>query len=74
MARWLTGVFAVMALAVFAPANAAEVALTFDDLPVHGIPTPGASRADIARAIVAALQAAHAPPVYGFVNARGLVQ
>jgi peptidoglycan/xylan/chitin deacetylase (PgdA/CDA1 family) len=32
------------------------------------------SRADIAKSIIATLRAAHAPPVYGFVNARGLAQ
>jgi peptidoglycan/xylan/chitin deacetylase (PgdA/CDA1 family) len=49
-----------------------EVALTFDDLPVHG-PLPGTlARVDIAASIIAALQAAHAPPIYGFVNAKHL--
>ena len=49
-----------------------KVALTFDDLPVHG-PLPfGLSRADVARSILAALQAHRAPPTYGFVNAKGL--
>jgi type 1 glutamine amidotransferase/peptidoglycan/xylan/chitin deacetylase (PgdA/CDA1 family) len=49
-----------------------KLALTFDDLPVHG-PLPfGMSRADVARSILAALQAKKAPPTYGFVNAKGL--
>ena len=49
-----------------------KVALTFDDLPVHG-PLPfGMSRADVAKSILAALQAKKAPPTYGFVNAKGL--
>ena len=56
-----------------APAGApAKVALTFDDLPVHGPLPPGLTRRDIARSILAALQAHHAPPTYGFVNAKGL--
>jgi peptidoglycan/xylan/chitin deacetylase (PgdA/CDA1 family) len=48
------------------------VALTFDDLPVHAALPPGLSRSDVARSILAALQAHHAPPTYGFVNAKGL--
>jgi peptidoglycan/xylan/chitin deacetylase (PgdA/CDA1 family) len=49
-----------------------EVALTFDDLPAHGDLPPGLGRAGIARKVVAALRAAHAPAVYGFVNAKEL--
>jgi hypothetical protein len=51
-----------------------EVALTFDDLPVHGPLPAGMTRLDIANSVIRALQAAHAPPSYGFVNARGLAQ
>jgi (4-O-methyl)-D-glucuronate---lignin esterase len=49
-----------------------RVALTFDDLPVHGALPPGMSRADVARSILAALTAKKAPPTYGFINAKGL--
>jgi peptidoglycan/xylan/chitin deacetylase (PgdA/CDA1 family) len=49
-----------------------EVALTFDDLPVHGPLPNGMTRVDIAKGIISALHAAHAPPIYGFVNAKGL--
>jgi peptidoglycan-N-acetylglucosamine deacetylase len=49
-----------------------RVALTFDDLPVHGALPPATTRADIARSIVATLQATKAPPTYGFLNAKGL--
>jgi peptidoglycan/xylan/chitin deacetylase (PgdA/CDA1 family) len=55
-----------------APADQATVALTFDDLPSHSALPPGMSRSEIARSILAALQAHHAPPTYGFVNAKGL--
>jgi peptidoglycan/xylan/chitin deacetylase (PgdA/CDA1 family) len=56
-----------------APVGAHQrVALTFDDLPVHAALPPGMSRGDVARSILAALQAHHAPPSYGFVNANGL--
>jgi len=51
-----------------------EVALTFDDLPVHGPLPAGMTRVDVANCIIRALQAAHAPPTYGFVNAKGLQQ
>jgi len=47
-----------------------QVALTFDDLPAHGPLPSGLSRVDIANSIIHALQAAHAPPTYGFVNAK----
>jgi peptidoglycan-N-acetylglucosamine deacetylase len=60
-----------------APAGVAppsEIALTFDDLPAHGPLPPQVSRADVARAIVLALKHAHAPPVYGFVNAIALTR
>ena len=49
-----------------------QIALTFDDLPVHGPTPPGLSRVDIANSIIHTLQSAHAPPTYGFVNAKGL--
>jgi peptidoglycan/xylan/chitin deacetylase (PgdA/CDA1 family) len=45
-----------------------SVALTFDDLPVHGPLPPGLSRIDIARSILSALQVHEAPPTYGFIN------
>lgn len=46
-----------------------ELAVTFDDLPVHGPLPPGQTRVGIAQQIVRALKAAHVPPTYGFVNA-----
>jgi peptidoglycan/xylan/chitin deacetylase (PgdA/CDA1 family) len=54
--------------------RSAEVALTFDDLPVHGPLPQGLTRVDIAKSIIQALQAAGAPPIYGFVNAKSLVE
>jgi peptidoglycan/xylan/chitin deacetylase (PgdA/CDA1 family) len=53
-----------------APAATLLVALTFDDLPAHGPLPPGLTRMDVARNIIHALQAAHSPPVYGFVNTK----
>jgi len=55
-----------------APATPHEVALTFDDLPVHGPLPTGMTRLDVANSIIRSLEAAHAPGVYGFVNAEGL--
>src|SRR5262249_12379193 len=49
-----------------------KVALTFDDLPVHAALPAGLTRSDVARSILAALAAHHAPPTYGFVNAKAL--
>ncbi len=47
-----------------------QVALTFDDLPAMGPLPNGTTRLEIAKNIISALRAAHAPLVYGFVNAR----
>jgi len=49
-----------------------QLALTFDDLPVHGPMAPGMTRAGITSGIVQALKSAHAPEVYGFINAIGM--
>jgi peptidoglycan/xylan/chitin deacetylase (PgdA/CDA1 family) len=49
-----------------------EVALTFDDLPSHGPLPSRLTRVDIAQSIIQALQAGHAPPTYGFINAKKL--
>jgi len=54
------------------PPAKTKLALTFDDLPVHGPLPPGTTRADVARSIVATLRSAKAPPTYGFVNAKGI--
>ncbi len=44
------------------------VAITFDDLPVHGALPPGETRLAIVTRIIGALRSAGAPPVYGFIN------
>ena len=53
-------------------ALAQEVAVTVDDLPSHGALPSGMTRSDIARSILKSLKDAHAPKVYGFVNAKKL--
>ena len=57
---------------VAACAHAQQVALTFDDLPAAGTLPPGATRDSIANDVIRALQAAKAPPVWGFLNAQKL--
>jgi peptidoglycan-N-acetylglucosamine deacetylase len=51
---------------------AQKVAITFDDLPLNGDLPPGVTRAQIARDTLAILNARHAPPAYGFINAKKL--
>lgn len=45
-----------------------EIAITFDDLPVHGPLPAGETRLGIAEKMIAALKAAGLKEVYGFVN------
>jgi peptidoglycan/xylan/chitin deacetylase (PgdA/CDA1 family) len=54
------------------PAASASIALTFDDLPVHGPLPPGLTRVQVARSIVESLTRHGVPQAYGFVNARPL--
>lgn len=48
--------------------HAQQIAITFDDLPSHGPLPPGETRQQVAAQILKALQKAHLPPVYGFIN------
>lgn len=48
-----------------------EVAITFDDLPVHGVLPVGISRVQIAQQVVDALKEGGIPPTYGLVNGVG---
>lgn len=67
--------FACIGILLLASAALAQqVAITIDDLPSHGALPPGMTRADVARSILKALKDAHAPKVYGFVNAKKLEQ
>jgi peptidoglycan/xylan/chitin deacetylase (PgdA/CDA1 family) len=54
------------------PSSVQQVALTFDDLPAHGGLPAESGRTKILGDIIAALQNAGAPTVYGFMNARGI--
>ena len=66
--------FVMLLVALPAIAAAQELALTFDDLPSHGLLPPGMTRLDVAKSIIATLKAANAPQVYGFINAVKLEQ
>ena len=65
--RFLLAFPAVLLLA--SVLSAQEVALTFDDLPRSGELPPNTTRVDIVKTIAKILVEAHAPRVYGFVNA-----
>jgi peptidoglycan/xylan/chitin deacetylase (PgdA/CDA1 family) len=45
-----------------------QMAVTFDDLPVHGALPAGMTRLEIAQSILATLKRQRLPAVYGFVN------
>ena len=45
-----------------------QMAVTFDDLPVHGAMPPGMTRLEIAQSILKTLKREKLPPVFGFVN------
>jgi peptidoglycan/xylan/chitin deacetylase (PgdA/CDA1 family) len=49
-------------------ARAAEIAVTFDDLPAHSALPPGETRLDVAQSIIAALKAGGVKEAFGFVN------
>ncbi len=50
---------------------APKIAISFDDLPVHGVLPAGVSRVDVAQEIIDALKAGAIPPTYGLVNGVG---
>ena len=49
-------------------APAQQIAFTWDDLPAHGQLPPGVTRVQVGKQLIAAMQAAHLPPAWGFVN------
>lgn len=64
--RALDLLITLAALTLSAPAQ--QIAFTWDDLPAHSALPQGETRVDIGHKLIAALKAAHMPPVYGFVN------
>lgn len=67
MAALLVALLAVPALA----GPRTRIALTFDDLPVHGSMPPGRTRSQMTKEIVAALRAGHAA-AFGFLNGKSI--
>jgi peptidoglycan/xylan/chitin deacetylase (PgdA/CDA1 family) len=49
-------------------ARGQQMAVTFDDLPVHGAMPLGMTRLEIAQSILRTLKRERMPPVYGFIN------
>jgi peptidoglycan/xylan/chitin deacetylase (PgdA/CDA1 family) len=49
-------------------AAAPQLAITMDDLPVHGVLPAGDTRTNVAQRILSAFKAAGVPEVYGFTN------
>jgi peptidoglycan-N-acetylglucosamine deacetylase len=45
-----------------------QMAITFDDLPVHGAMPAGMTRLEITQSILTTLKRKKMPPVYGFIN------
>jgi peptidoglycan/xylan/chitin deacetylase (PgdA/CDA1 family) len=66
-AKHLLCVIGLLALSAL-PAWSQQMAVTFDDLPVHGALPPGMTRLDIAESILKTLKREKLPPVYGFIN------
>ena len=66
-----TPLLALAALAA-APLAARDIAITFDDLPVHSTLPPGVTRLQVAQDVIAALKAGGVPKVYGFINGASL--
>ena len=61
-------------LVLTATVSAQQIVFTWDDLPAHSALPPGETRIEIGHKIIAAMQAAHMPPVYGFVNSASIAR
>jgi peptidoglycan-N-acetylglucosamine deacetylase len=70
MNSMLRPVFAALLLFVARLACAQQMAVTFDDLPVHGAMPSGMTRLEITQSILATLRREKLPSVYGFINAK----
>jgi peptidoglycan/xylan/chitin deacetylase (PgdA/CDA1 family) len=66
LALFAPALASVLALASAAPAQ--QVAFTWDDLPAHGQLPAGVTRVQVGKQLILAMQAAHLPPAWGFVN------
>jgi peptidoglycan-N-acetylglucosamine deacetylase len=63
-----TAIAVLVAFFALLPAQAQQIAFTWDDLPAHGPLPPGETRVEIGRKLISAMKAEHLPPVYGFMN------
>jgi peptidoglycan/xylan/chitin deacetylase (PgdA/CDA1 family) len=71
--RW-AGLTIIISLMISSAAGQqrAEVAITVDDLPVHGALPSTTTRSEIAKKMIEAFKAKGVPGVYGFVNAKNI--
>jgi peptidoglycan/xylan/chitin deacetylase (PgdA/CDA1 family) len=69
---WRSLLLSVFSLQLAVMCAAQNLAITFDDLPLNGLLPPGVTRAETTRNVLAILRKWHAPPVYGFINAKKL--
>src|SRR5579863_2430716 len=71
-AGWVRLVMGLFFLGLTGVCSAQKLAITMDDLPLHGLLPPGVTRAETTRNVLTILKKRHVPPVYGFVNAKKL--
>jgi peptidoglycan-N-acetylglucosamine deacetylase len=73
LARYLgLSLFASCVVSTTSAQQRLEVAITVDDLPVHGDLPSTMTRAEIAKKMIEAFKAKGVPGVYGFVNAKNI--
>ena len=72
--KTMAGAVPLLLFSAGAASGAPRLAVTFDDLPVHGPLPAGETRLSVAKKILAALNEAGVPAVYGFINAQRLEQ
>jgi peptidoglycan/xylan/chitin deacetylase (PgdA/CDA1 family) len=65
-------ILAALAISSASGQQRAEVAITVDDLPVHGDLPSTMTRAEIAKKMIESFKARGVPGVYGFVNAKNI--
>jgi peptidoglycan/xylan/chitin deacetylase (PgdA/CDA1 family) len=71
--RWLClPLFVSFVMSSAAGQQRAQVAITVDDLPMHGDLPSTMTRSDIAKKMIEAFKAKGVPGVYGFVNAKNI--
>jgi peptidoglycan/xylan/chitin deacetylase (PgdA/CDA1 family) len=68
----MAAIAALIAGVAQAETKSFDIAITVDDLPVHGALPQGMTRVGIAQSYLATLKAHHVPEAWGFVNAIGV--